>query len=50
MATIVSILPALVFHRLLISATVPDRAFFESIVEGVLLPLLEAGNHERPIT
>jgi AcrR family transcriptional regulator len=50
MATIVSILPALVFHRLLISATVPDRAFFESIVEGVLLPLLEAGTHERPIT
>jgi AcrR family transcriptional regulator len=50
MATIVSILPALVFHRLLISATVPDRAFFESIVEGVLLPLLEAGNHERPNT
>jgi AcrR family transcriptional regulator len=40
--TIVSILPAMVFHRLIISATVPDRAFFESIVDGVILPLLEA--------
>jgi AcrR family transcriptional regulator len=48
METIVSILPALVFHRLIVSATVPDRAFFESIVEGVLLPLLELGNYETP--
>jgi hypothetical protein len=48
MEMIVSILPALVFHRLLVSATVPDRAFFESIVEGVLLPLLEVGNYEIP--
>jgi AcrR family transcriptional regulator len=48
--TIVSILPALVFHRLIVSATVPDRAFFESIVEGVLLPLLEVGNYETPST
>jgi AcrR family transcriptional regulator len=46
METIVSILPALVFHRLIVSATVPDRAFFESIVEGVLLPLLEVGNDQ----
>ncbi len=50
MEMIVSILPALVFHRLLVSATVPDRAFFESIVEGVLLPLLEAGTPELPRT
>jgi AcrR family transcriptional regulator len=50
METIVSILPALVFHRLLVSATVPDRAFFESIVEGVLLPLLEVGNYTTPGT
>jgi AcrR family transcriptional regulator len=50
MDTIVSILPALVFHRLLVSATVPDRAFFESIVEGVLLPLLEIGNYTTPST
>jgi AcrR family transcriptional regulator len=48
METIVSILPALVFHRLLVSATVPDRAFFESIIEGVLLPLLEVGSYTRP--
>jgi AcrR family transcriptional regulator len=48
METIVSILPALVFHRLIVSATVPDRAFFESIVEGVLLPLLEVGSLETP--
>jgi AcrR family transcriptional regulator len=50
METIVSILPALVFHRLIVSATVPDRAFFESIVDGVLLPLLEAGANEHPTT
>lgn len=50
MEMIVSILPALVFHRLLVSATVPDRAFFESIVDGVLLPLLEAGAPEPPRT
>jgi hypothetical protein len=47
---VVSILPALVFHRLLVSATVPDRAFFESIIEGVLLPLLEVGAPETPRT
>jgi AcrR family transcriptional regulator len=50
MATIVSILPALVLHRLIVSATAPDRAFFEAIVEGVLLPLLEVGRDERPNT
>jgi AcrR family transcriptional regulator len=50
MEMIVSILPALVFHRLLVSAAVPDRVFFESIVEGVLLPLLEVGIDERPNT
>jgi AcrR family transcriptional regulator len=50
MATIASILPALVLHRLIVSATAPDRAFFESIVDGVLLPLLEVGRDERPNT
>jgi AcrR family transcriptional regulator len=50
MEMIVSILPALVFHRLLVSATVPDRAFFESIVDGVLLPLLEVGAPIAPRT
>ena len=50
MEMVVSILPALVFHRLIVSATVPDRAFFESIVEGVLLPLLEVDNYEIPTT
>jgi AcrR family transcriptional regulator len=40
--TIVSILPALVLHRLIVTATEPDRAFFESVIEGVLLPLLKA--------
>ena len=50
MEMVVSILPALVFHRLLVSATVPDRAFFESIIEGVLLPLLEVGAFETPST
>jgi AcrR family transcriptional regulator len=40
METIVSILPALVFHRLIITATVPDRAFLENVIDGVILPLL----------
>jgi AcrR family transcriptional regulator len=44
--TIVSILPALVLHRLIVTATVPDRTFFESVVEGVILPLLKAGPTE----
>jgi AcrR family transcriptional regulator len=39
---IVSLLPALVLHRLIVTATGPDRAFFESVIEGVLLPLLKA--------
>jgi AcrR family transcriptional regulator len=39
---IASLLPALVLHRLIVTATGPDRAFFESVIEGVLLPLLKA--------
>lgn len=48
MEMVVSILPALVFHRLLVSAAVPDRAFLESIVEEILLPLLDVTNGETP--
>jgi hypothetical protein len=43
---IASIIPALIFHRLLVSGTVPDRAFFESIVQGVILPLVEVDTTE----
>ncbi len=39
---IASILPALVLHRLIVTATGPDRNFFESVIDNVLLPLLEA--------
>jgi AcrR family transcriptional regulator len=40
--TIVSIIPALVMHRLLVEGTVPDQAFFESIIDGVIMPLVTA--------
>jgi AcrR family transcriptional regulator len=40
--TVVSIIPALVMHRLLVEGTVPDQAFFESIIDGVIMPLVTA--------
>lgn len=40
METIISILPALVIHRLIVTATIPDRAFLENVIDGVILPLL----------
>jgi AcrR family transcriptional regulator len=43
--TVVSIFPALVLHRLLIHGTVPDQQFIESIIEGVILPLVLAGSN-----
>ena len=42
--TIVSIFPALVLHRLLIHGTVPDQEFIESVIEGVILPLVLVGS------
>lgn len=38
--TIVSILPALVLHRLITTGRAPDREFLRSTVDDVLLPLL----------
>ncbi|MFY9784093.1 MAG: TetR/AcrR family transcriptional regulator [Acidimicrobiales bacterium] len=37
--TVISILPALVLHRLLTTGTGPDLAFIEHVIEGVVLPL-----------
>jgi len=37
---IVSILPALILHRLMIMGTAPDHQFTESIIDGVILPLV----------
>jgi AcrR family transcriptional regulator len=39
---IASIFPALVLHRLLTEGTLPDQAFVESVIEGVILPLVLA--------
>lgn len=38
--TIVSIIPALILHRLLVVGAVPDEQFFDSIIDGVILPLV----------
>ncbi len=43
LALIVTILPALILHRLLINGTTPDREFFEAVIEGVILPLVLGG-------
>jgi AcrR family transcriptional regulator len=40
--TVVSILPALVFHRLIVTGTVPDEQFVVSIIDQVVLPLVHA--------
>jgi AcrR family transcriptional regulator len=42
--TVVSIIPALVMYRLLVQGTVPDDCFFDSIIDGVILPLVTAGS------
>ena len=42
--TLVAIIPALVLHRLLVFGTAPDTEFFESLVHGVILPLVRAGS------
>ncbi len=40
LGTVTSILPALVMHRLLVTGTLPDQAFIEDIIRGVILPLV----------
>ena len=42
--TIVSIIPALVMQRLLVQGTAPDQEFFESIIDGVIMPLVTASS------
>jgi AcrR family transcriptional regulator len=39
--TVVSILPALVLHRVIVMGTVPDEQFFVSIIDQVILPLVQ---------
>jgi AcrR family transcriptional regulator len=39
--TVVSILPALILHRLIVVGTLPDEQFFLSIVDHVILPLVQ---------
>jgi hypothetical protein len=46
----VSIIPAMVLHRLLIQGTLPDQAFIERIIEGVILPLLFASPSASPLS
>ncbi|MCU1363457.1 MAG: transcriptional regulator, TetR family [Acidimicrobiaceae bacterium] len=41
---VISLLPALVLHRLLIEGTAPDQAFIEQIIDDVILPLVYANS------
>jgi hypothetical protein len=45
---IVSIIPALVFHRLLIYGLAPDSDFIKTVMEGVILPLVFSTSNETP--
>jgi hypothetical protein len=40
---VVSIIPALVLYRLLVQTHETDASFVESVIEGVILPLVLAG-------
>lgn len=41
--TVISIIPALVLHSLLIRGEIPDQCYFEMVVDDVILPLVFAG-------
>jgi hypothetical protein len=43
---VASIIPALVFHRLLILGLAPDAQFIKTVTEGVILPLVFAKSNE----
>ncbi|HEY5112069.1 MAG TPA: TetR/AcrR family transcriptional regulator [Acidimicrobiales bacterium] len=47
---IVSIIPALVFHRLLILGLAPDTEFVRTVTEGIILPLVFANSKETLLT
>jgi AcrR family transcriptional regulator len=47
---VVSIIPALVLHRLLIQGTLPDQAFIDQIIEGVISPLVFANPPASPLS
>jgi AcrR family transcriptional regulator len=46
--TVISILPALILHRLLFLGAAPDQEFIEHIIEGVILPLVFANAPLQP--
>ena len=48
LSMVTSIIPALVLHRLLIEGAVPDQAFIEQVIEGVILPLVFANSSASP--
>ena len=41
---VVSLVPALVLHRLLVDGTPPDEAFLRTVVDGLILPLVLVGS------
>lgn len=41
---VVSIVPALVLHRLLVDGTPPDEPFLRAVVDGLILPLVLVGS------
>lgn len=46
--TVASILPALVLHRLIVQGTVPDVPFLLSVVDHVILPLVQRAPVDTP--
>lgn len=40
--TVASIIPALVFNRLIVQGTAPDAQFFVTIIDHVILPLIQS--------
>lgn len=41
---VVSIVPALVLHRLLVDGAPPEAAYLEAVIDGVILPLVLVGS------
>jgi AcrR family transcriptional regulator len=46
--TVASIIPALVLHRLIVFGTVPDQPFLVSLIDHVILPLVQEGPTASP--
>lgn len=45
---VASILPALFLHRLLVVGAAPDPAYVETVIDGIIIPLVHSPRRERP--